>query len=144
MVLLLQPLREAGVQAYRRSSSCWGDAGSGHQWDGTAEDAQLACRGLRPALQVAEQGAQMPDEVSRSDGQAAPGTPPAAEADEGVGDKPSGGHRLLHILGAVLVGVVLPALLMGALVQLRVSCWHMMAARLQRRGAAACRPSRRW
>ena len=58
----------------------------------------------------------MPDEVSRSDGRAAPGTPPAAEADEGVGDKPSGGHRLLHILGAVLVGVVLPALLMGALV----------------------------
>jgi hypothetical protein len=28
------------------------------------------------------------------------------------------------------------------LVQLRVSCWHRMAARLQGRGAAACQPCR--
>jgi hypothetical protein len=40
----------------------------------------------------------------------------------GVGDKPSGAHRLMHILGALLVAFVLPALLMGALVgQLGVS-----------------------
>src|SRR4029079_4750352 len=30
-------------------------------------------------------------------------------------DKPSGAHRLLHVLGAVLVGAVLPAGLVGAL-----------------------------
>lgn len=33
-----------------------------------------------------------------------------------VRDGPSGAHRLLHVLGAVLVAVVLPTLLMGALV----------------------------
>jgi MFS family permease len=33
----------------------------------------------------------------------------------GVGGKPSGAHRVIHILGVLLVAVVLPALLMGAL-----------------------------
>ena len=59
----------------------------------------------------------MPDEVSQDRSAGAPGTPPAAAVDQaGARDEPSGGHRVLHILGAVLVGVVLPALLMGALV----------------------------
>ena len=43
------------------------------------------------------------------------GSPAPVDAGE-VRDKPSGAHRLLHVLGAVLVAVVLPALLMGALV----------------------------
>ena len=35
--------------------------------------------------------------------------PPAAQV-------PSGSHRVLHLLGALLVGVILPAVLVGALV----------------------------
>ena len=47
----------------------------------------------------------------------APKSQTTAEPDAGrVGDKPSRVHRLLHVLGALLVAVVLPALLMGALV----------------------------
>ena len=40
----------------------------------------------------------------------------AALLDTGGADKPSGARRAMHILGAVLVAVVLPALLIGALV----------------------------
>ena len=59
----------------------------------------------------------MPDEASQDRSAGAPGTPPAAAGDQaGARDKPSGGHRVLHILAAVLVGVVLPALLLDALV----------------------------
>ena len=43
------------------------------------------------------------------------GSPAPVDAGE-VRDKPSGAHRLLHVLGAVLVAVVPPTLLMGALV----------------------------
>src|SRR5829696_116082 len=32
----------------------------------------------------------------------------------------------------------------GPLVQLRVSCWHMMVARLHDEEPLPCRPSRRW
>jgi hypothetical protein len=39
-----------------------------------------------------------------------------AGVDTGGADKPSGARRVMHILGAVLVAVVLPALLIGALV----------------------------
>ena len=39
-----------------------------------------------------------------------------ADVDTGGADKPSGARRLMHILGAVVVAVVLPALLIGALV----------------------------
>jgi len=39
-----------------------------------------------------------------------------ADVDTGGADKPSGARRVMHILGAVLVAVVLPALLVGALV----------------------------
>lgn len=39
-----------------------------------------------------------------------------ADVDTGGADKPSGARRVMHILGAVLVAVVLPALLIGALV----------------------------
>ena len=42
-------------------------------------------------------------------------SPAPVDAGE-VSDKPSGAHRLLHLLGALLVAVVLPAVLMGALV----------------------------
>ena len=59
----------------------------------------------------------MPDEAAQDRSAGAPGTPPAAAVDKaGARDKPSGWHRVLHILGAVLVGVVLPALLLDALV----------------------------
>ena len=59
----------------------------------------------------------MPDEAAQDRSAGAPGTPPAAAGDQaGARDKPSGWHRVLHILAAVLVGVVLPALLLGALV----------------------------
>ena len=51
--------------------------------------------------------------------------------------EPSGGHRLLHLLGALLVGVVLPAVLVGALVgELGVSAlftgvvWGAVGAKL--------------
>ena len=43
------------------------------------------------------------------------GSPAPVDGGE-VRDKPSGVHRVLHVLGAVVVAVVLPALLMGALV----------------------------
>jgi hypothetical protein len=47
----------------------------------------------------------------------APKSQTTAEPDAGgVGDKPSGAHRLMHVLGALLVAVVLPALLVGVLV----------------------------
>jgi len=39
-----------------------------------------------------------------------------ADVDTGGADKPSGARRVMHILGAVVVAVVLPALLIGALV----------------------------
>jgi hypothetical protein len=39
-----------------------------------------------------------------------------AVVDTGGADKPSAARRVMHILGAVLVAVVLPALLIGALV----------------------------
>src|SRR6478752_7874357 len=43
--------------------------------------------------------------------------------------EPSGSHRLLHLLGALLVGVVLPAVLVGALVgELGVSALFTGAA----------------
>ena len=46
-----------------------------------------------------------------------PTSPATVDDDAAAGqDKPSGAHRLLHILGAVLVGAVLPAVLVGALV----------------------------
>jgi hypothetical protein len=46
-----------------------------------------------------------------------PKSPATVEADAGgAQDKPSGARRIIHILGALLVAVVLPALLMGALV----------------------------
>ncbi len=41
---------------------------------------------------------------------------PVADLDTTGADRPSGARRVLHILGAVLVAVVLPALVMGALV----------------------------
>jgi len=45
-------------------------------------------------------------------------SPATVDDDAAAGqDKPSGAHRLLHILGAVLVGAVLPAVLVGALVE---------------------------
>ena len=51
--------------------------------------------------------------------------------------EPSGSHRLLHLLGALLVGVVLPAVLVGALVgELGVSAlftgvvWGAVGAKL--------------
>src|SRR6188472_4452273 len=51
--------------------------------------------------------------------------------------KPSGGHRILHLLGALLVGVVLPAVLVGALMgELGVSAlftgvvWGAVGAKL--------------
>jgi hypothetical protein len=43
------------------------------------------------------------------------GSPAPVDAGE-VRETPSGVHRLLHVLGAVLVAVVLPTLLIGALV----------------------------
>ena len=43
------------------------------------------------------------------------GSPAPVDAGE-VREKPSGAHCLLHVLGAVLVAVVPPTLLMGALV----------------------------
>jgi hypothetical protein len=41
---------------------------------------------------------------------------PVADLDSGGADKPSGERRVMHTLGAVLVAVVLPAVLIGALV----------------------------
>jgi hypothetical protein len=56
-----------------------------------------------------------PDLRCRAGVSGALGSP--AHVDAGaVRDKPSGVHRVLHVLGALLVAVVLPTLLMGALV----------------------------
>jgi Fusaric acid resistance protein-like len=55
--------------------------------------------------------------VSETEPVGSPKSPATVEADAGrAQDKPSGARRIIHILGALLVAVVLPALLMGALV----------------------------
>ena len=45
-----------------------------------------------------------------------PGNQEPTEAAGPAADGPSGGRRILHLLGAVLVGVVLPAVVVGVLV----------------------------
>jgi hypothetical protein len=55
--------------------------------------------------------------VSEAESVDAPNSESAVEADAvGVRDKPSGARRMIHILGAGLVVVVLPAVLLGLLV----------------------------
>jgi Fusaric acid resistance protein-like len=55
--------------------------------------------------------------VSEAEPVGYPKSPATVEADAGgAQDKPSGARRMIHILGALLVAVVLPALLMGAFV----------------------------
>jgi len=55
--------------------------------------------------------------VSRTEDVEVPSDRPTVDRDgEGGQDKPSAAERVVHILGAVLVAVVLPAVVMGALV----------------------------
>ena len=87
--------------------------------DDTAEAALLGLSGIAAGPASCRAGEDLcQDEASQDRSAGAPGsTPPAAAGDQaGARDKPSGGHRVLHILAAVLVGVVLPALLLDALV----------------------------
>ena len=105
------------VTAPRRSSSCWGDAGSGRPIDDTAEAALLGLSGIAAGPASCRAGRVDARRGVARPSAGAPGTPPAAAGDQaGARDKPSGWHRVLHILAAVLVGVVLPALLLDALV----------------------------